>query len=193
MEGTILLGFQAIRIGGLTQLMALISALGNSSLLWIVLALVLLLFQERRQSGAILILTIVLTSIVCIVIGNAVARPHPGDLVTGLVPVMGVNHSGYSFPSLHAATGFAAFAVLWRSGFRGMGSAAFVFALLESFSRLYLGVNYFTDVLAGAALGLLLGVLLYAVFSKLLSLVDFQPPKPERRQVKARERGRHSL
>lgn len=192
MEGTILLAFQAIRIGGLTQLMALVSALGNSSLLWIVLALVLLLFEERRQCGAILIVTIVVTSVACILISNAVARPHPSDLVTGLVPVMGVSHSGYSFPSLHAATGFAAFAVLWRSRFWGMSSAAFAFALLESFSRLYLGVNYFTDIIAGAALGLLCGVVLYTALSALLSLVDIQPPKPERKQVRASSRGRHS-
>ncbi|MGN0072494.1 MAG: phosphatase PAP2 family protein [Coriobacteriales bacterium] len=192
MEGTVLLAFQAIRIGGLTELMALISALGNSALLWVVWALVLLIFQERRRCGAILIVTIVVTSIACILIGNAVARPHPGDMVTGLVPVMGVSHPGYSFPSLHAATGFAAFAVLWRSRFWGMSSAALGFAVLESVSRLYLGVNYFTDVLAGAVLGLLFGIICFTALNSLLSLVDYQPSKPARKQVKASNRGRHS-
>ena len=92
MEGTILLAFQAIRIGGLTQVMALISALGNSSLIWIVLALVLLVFQERRQTGVMLIATILVTSLVCVIISNVVGRPHPTELVTGLVAVMGVSH-----------------------------------------------------------------------------------------------------
>lgn len=188
MEGTILLAFQAIRIGGLTQVMALISALGNSSLIWIVLALVLLVFQERRQTGVMLIATILVTSLVCVIISNVVGRPHPTELVTGLVAVMGVSHPGHSFPSLHAATGFAATIVLWRSGFHGMGTAAFAFAVLESASRLYLGVNYPTDVIAGAALGLLLGFVLTLVLTRLLSMVDFQPPKPARKQLK----GRHS-
>ena len=49
-------------------------------------------------------------------------------------------------------------------------------------------MNYPTDVIAGAALGLLLGFVLTLVLTRLLSQIEFQPPKPARKQLK----GRHS-
>jgi undecaprenyl-diphosphatase len=37
-------------------------------------------------------------------------------------------------------------------------------ALLVSFSRIYLGVHYLTDILGGAALGILVAVIVYRFF-----------------------------
>lgn len=194
MEGAVLLGMQAFRIGGLTQVMALLSSLGNSSLIWILIAFVLLIPEERRETGATMILTLVLTSVLCIVFSNIVARPYPTDSVTGLVAVVGVSHAGFCFPSLHAATAAAAITVLLRSGSRGLGSVCLILGALICFSRLYLGVNYLTDLVVGIVLGIAVAVVCHAVFSRVFGFVDIgaQAKSPARKQVKTK-RGRHSL
>jgi membrane-associated phospholipid phosphatase len=58
----------------------------------------------------------------------------------------------WSFPSNHATiAGAAAVAVLWSS--RALGALAVVVALLEAASRVFVGVHYPHDVMAGLLLG----------------------------------------
>ncbi len=61
----------------------------------------------------------------------------------------------WSFPSKHASTSFAlaTSAVLHD---RVLGCIAAVFAVLVSISRIYLGAHYWTDVVAGAVLGIVI-------------------------------------
>jgi undecaprenyl-diphosphatase len=61
-----------------------------------------------------------------------------------------------SFPSNHAINSFAAAAVLFDLG-PVVGGIGLVLAALVSYSRIYVGVHYPSDVLAGAILGLTLG------------------------------------
>jgi len=58
-----------------------------------------------------------------------------------------------SLPSLHSSNFFAMAGVAWAAG-RRAGIAALVVAALVALSRVYLGVHWPTDVLAGAAWGL---------------------------------------
>lgn len=194
MEGALLLGVQSVRIDGLTQFMALLSSLGNSALIWILIALILLVFEERRETGIIMIISLVATWILCVIFSNIVARPCPSDSVTGLVAVLGVSHAGYCFPSFHAATGAAAVMVLLRSRLRGLGSACLVLAVLICISRVYLGVNFVSDIVIGAVLGIAVAVICHTVFSHVFGLVNLnaQPKRPARKQVNSK-RGRHSL
>jgi membrane-associated phospholipid phosphatase len=61
-----------------------------------------------------------------------------------------------SFPSAHASTSFAGALVYTRLGLPAVPLYALAKGL--AFSRLYLGVHYPSDVVAGAALGWLVGV-----------------------------------
>ncbi len=64
-----------------------------------------------------------------------------------------------SFPSSHAATSFAAAVVLAVSVPR-LGPFVLALAACIAFSRLYVGVHFPLDVLAGAALGVLVATAL---------------------------------
>lgn len=82
-----------------------------------------------------------------------VRRPRPE--LPGLPPLTGTP-TKLSFPSAHASTSFAAALRYSRLGLpRG---PLYALATGMALSRLYLGVHYPSDVLAGAALGTLVAV-----------------------------------
>jgi undecaprenyl-diphosphatase len=74
---------------------------------------------------------------------DVIAEPEP--LITGTV--------GASFPSGHAATSAAGAVILSLLVGRHVWPWLLALALLVGFSRVYVGVHYPGDVLAGAALG----------------------------------------
>ena len=78
----------------------------------------------------------------------AVRRRRPE--LPGL-PALTPTPTQLSFPSAHAATSFAAARLYARLGLPA--SVLYGLALKLSVSRLYLGVHYPSDILAGAALG----------------------------------------
>ena len=64
--------------------------------------------------------------------------------------------SEYSFPSGHTASSFAAASVFYRHLPKQLGIPSVVLAGIIGFSRLYVGVHYPTDVIAGVIMGILL-------------------------------------
>lgn len=120
------------------------------------------------RHGLIGALTIALASLANSGFKLLVARQRP-EL---LEPVV-VEH-GFSFPSGHSALGMVAYGVVavlvWRSMLPGHVRTATVVALgaliaLVGVSRIYLGVHYPTDVLAGWTVGAVV-VLVYAAVTR---------------------------
>jgi len=91
---------------------------------------------------------------------DAVDRPRP--FADGEIHAVGRLPGGSSFPSGHAATAFAAATVVAILAPR-LRVPALVLAALIAFSRVYLGVHFLSDVLAGAVLGIGVGLLVSAV------------------------------
>ncbi len=83
-----------------------------------------------------------------------VKRPRP--VLEGLPPLGGAP-SSLSFPSAHATSSFAVATAMTRV--EPLGALAFVLALALSLGRPYLGMHYPSDVLAGALLGVALGLI----------------------------------
>lgn len=78
----------------------------------------------------------------------------------------------YGFLSSHAANSIALavflLLVLPKGRFQATKTLAFVWAILLSYSRMYLGAHYPTDVLGGAAIGALLGWGAAALYQRLM-------------------------
>ena len=90
---------------------------------------------------------------------NIVERTRPCEAIPGLVRLIEAQ-SDFSFPSGHTCASFAAAFALYKTlpGKRKIWKVlCIVLAVLISFSRLYVGVHYPTDVLAGALIGLFAG------------------------------------
>jgi undecaprenyl-diphosphatase len=88
----------------------------------------------------------------------AFERPRPPLGDAGIAPV-GSLPSSWSFPSGHATTTFAAAVALGLLCPR-LRVPALAVAAAVGVSRVYLGVHYAADVLAGAVLGAAIGALL---------------------------------
>ena len=135
----------------LTALMSLASAAGTAATIWILLGLRLVV---RHTSGVWrLVLALLVTySVVDLALKPTLARDRPPVAHAGVV-VSTVLPETPSFPSGHAALAAAgAFALsrIWLSA----TPTLWALALLIGSSRVYLGVHYPSDVLAGLLVGL---------------------------------------
>lgn len=94
-------------------------------------------------------------------------RPsNPDNPISGLVQIVNGYRGGrYGFPSCHAANTFGlAFFVVYVFRHRGLSTFTVIWALLNCYSRAYLGVHYPGDLLAGALVGFVGASLCYVLF-----------------------------
>lgn len=151
--------------------MRFVTSLGNFSIAWVMLALVLILIPKTRKIGLVVMAAVILDSILCnVILKNIFVRPRPCDVNTAinlLIP----RPLGYSFPSGHTSASFAAVSALYFSGERKIWKAALALAILIAFSRMYLYVHYPTDVLGGILVGIFCGYVGKACFDKICKML----------------------
>lgn len=144
----------------------LMSLLGDDYLIFTIMALILLGLwfgfrsapQRELNQRAVLcaVLAVGLTAIIVHFLTDyGPYRLRPSDAYPGLVNLLTYERSDPSFPSEPAAIAFA-FAtgvMLIRRG--RLGAVMLLMAALHAFARVYVGVHYPVDILAGAAIGIL--------------------------------------
>lgn len=146
-------------------LMPKITLLGNGGAIWLAAALGLICTKKYRKQGLLLLGGIALGTLVGVVgLKNLIARPRPCWLDTS-VPLLIPVPQDYAFPSGHTLVSAIGATILTGTD-RRFGYAAIPLAVLIAFSRLYLFVHFPTDVLAGAVLGVTIGVLMLWVGKK---------------------------
>ena len=95
-------------------------------------------------------------------------RPcYNADLQDLIYLPKGMAGGRYGFVSSHAANTFAVAAFLTpalRKNRNWMGIVLYFWAFISSYSRIYLGFHYPGDILCGALLGILIGLILWKVF-----------------------------
>ena len=151
------------RVGWLNWFFIGLSWIGTLGLVWVAIALVLAVLWRRPS----LFLTVVVADAAADLLaelGKVIVHRH-----RPFETQLGPPSNAYSFPSGHTATSFACATVLavfaprWRVAF-------FVLAALIALSRVYNGLHYPTDVLAGAVLGVLTALLLLGAIPRLSRL-----------------------
>ncbi len=157
---------ESIRNPVLDRVMQFITSLGDAGFLAILVCIVLLCIKKYRRAGAAASLSLVLDFVVVnLVLKNLVARTRPYDMLENLLLIT-KRPSDWSFPSGHAGACFAVASVLFFCLPRRFGIPALVLAALISFSRLYVGAHYPTDVLGGMVIGCITGWIAYRLLWK---------------------------
>jgi undecaprenyl-diphosphatase len=127
---------------------------GGWPLLW------LLPFALQRRTRAVslwLAGAVVLTSSLVSLIKEIVGRARPCDAMGWCSAIDVASPGGHSFPSGHAAGSFA-FAGFVAVRLPRWTLVAGIYAAIVAWSRCALGVHYPSDVIAGALLGMTIGV-----------------------------------
>lgn len=142
----------AHRVGFLDGVFVDLTHAGVAGIVWLVAAAVVALLRGRPR----VFLLVAAADLTASLAANGLQRAfgHRRPDVSRLVPLP---HS-HSFPSGHASTSFACATVLAFLEPR-LRIPAFLLAAAIAYSRLYVGVHYPGDVLAGAALGAAIGLL----------------------------------
>jgi undecaprenyl-diphosphatase len=128
---------------------------GNNGAIWFGLGVVLAIVDSSNREAWLICAVLAPIAIALnYAIKLIVKRPRP--VLEGLPPLGGAP-SSLSFPSAHATSSFAVATAMTRVD--SLGALAFVLAIALSLGRPYLGMHYPSDVLAGAVLGVALGLI----------------------------------
>jgi membrane-associated phospholipid phosphatase len=128
---------------------------GNNGAIWFGLGLALAIVDSSQREAWLICAVLGPVAIgLNYVIKLIAKRPRP--VLEGLPPLGGAP-SSLSFPSAHATSSFAVATAMTRVD--SLGALAFILAAALSLGRPYLGMHYPSDVLAGAVLGVALGLI----------------------------------
>ena len=111
------------------------------------------------SSGLAFLVGLLLNQVILLAVHRV--RPYDQSVTHLLIPPS----ADWSFPSDHATASVAVAATFLLLGLRRRGLGFLFAALIISFSRVYLGIHFISDVLGGAVTGLLAAFALMAVYS----------------------------
>lgn len=153
----------------LTKVMTIITTMGSSVIL-IVIALIVLVFAKDKKVGLGLFIGLGGVAGLNSILKLIICRPRPSIIHL-------VEESSYSFPSGHSASsmflyGFLIFLIHRKCKNKMIKTASIllliILILAVGVSRIYLGVHYLSDVIAGYSLSLLTLIIYCNYLEKIL-------------------------
>ena len=160
MDAAIAIWVATHRVAALNDVFVGLGTIEKLGLVWVLAAVAV---AAARGSGMLatialgvgVFLTTVAADGVSFLVKDAVQRPRPFVAHPEIHPLYAVHSS--SLPAGHAATAFAGATVVAVMA-RRAAPVLFLVAALIGYSRVYVGDHYPTDVLAGAAIGVVVGL-----------------------------------
>ncbi|MEG1256159.1 phosphatase PAP2 family protein [Clostridium sp.] len=147
-------------------IMPFITRLGDIGFVWIAISVVLMCIKKYRRVG----LACLLSLIICTVLTEGIIK-HIFDRIRPIIaypidnPLINLPISS-SFPSGHTGSSVAVTYVLCT--YIKKSKPYFIsLAALIGFSRIYLYVHYFSDVLGGVLVGIISGILVVYIMKKI--------------------------
>lgn len=159
----------SISIPFLDKFFSIITNVNNWYITYLVL--LVLVFVKGGKRGKIAVILVLVMIVVTDQLGHKVIkeifeRVRPCNVLKDVIAPLGCNGT-YSFPSNHALNNFAA-ATFFSRLYPKFKWILFVTASLVAISRVYLGLHYPSDIIAGAILGLAAGY----IFASIALLLD---------------------
>ena len=155
---------ETLRFPFLNPVMIFITSIGNYAFVWIVISVSLVIPQKTRKIGIMSLVALLVSFLLNnLILKDVVGRIRPYEVISGLELLVNPA-TDLSFPSGHAGNSFAVAVVLFQKLPRKYGIPALVLASLIGISRLYIGIHYPTDVLAGAVIGTLIAIFIVKLF-----------------------------
>ena len=158
-----------------TQLADTVFWLTSQTAVWIplYLALLFLIIKQNGKESILITIFAILLILLCDQTASGILKPlvarlrpsHDPSIMDMLQYVNDYKGGKYGFPSSHASNTFGLatyITLLFRS--KKIGIPMFVWAILNAYSRIYLGVHYPMDIIVGIAIGLVYGALLYKTY-----------------------------
>ena len=148
----------------------------SGKILWVPLCIVIIisLFYKTKWTHAVLfLLCFVVLATLCDQLSASVIKPffsrlrpsHHPDFRDYVQIVNDYRGGRLGFVSAHAANGFGAavfISLVFR--YRLLTVTVFLWALINSYTRIYLGVHFISDIIGGMILGSILGGLIYLLY-----------------------------
>jgi undecaprenyl-diphosphatase len=135
-----------------------ITTLGNKGFIWIAISMILIAIPKYRKTGITLFFSLILITLVGeFGLKPLIGRSRPFQ-VHSYFELNMVHASGYSLPSGHTSSSFAA-AIVLANRFKNQRLLIWSSAVLMGFSRMYFFVHYPSDILLGALLGVASGII----------------------------------
>ena len=132
----------------ITKYIKLVTKLGNATTIIVVCILLLIL---KRRYGIFITINVIVTILINLILKNIFVRNRPNILII-------IKEGGYSFPSGHSMISIALYGYLFYLAYKKIDNRILkilvclllsIIIMLIGISRIYLGVHYASDVLAG--------------------------------------------
>lgn len=152
----------------LTPIMRAITVTGDKGLLLLFVSLILCLFSKTRKSGICMFGAICCGALMTnVILKETICRIRPyeaSELFREFWTFVGAHaESEFSFPSGHTTAAAAAATGLWLTRGKKYLVISIPYVALMAASRNYFMVHYPTDVIAGAVVGTIGGIIAYFI------------------------------